>query len=50
MLFRSIAFNGEETGAIGVWAQDADRRYKSLFYLADGKSIATAFCTLDLTA
>lgn len=42
-----IALNGEDTGAIGIWAQDETRRYKSLFYLADGKGVATSFCTLE---
>ena len=41
-----LAFNGEDRGSIGIWAQDPTYAYKSLFYLADGNGIATSFCTI----
>lgn len=41
-----LAFNGEDRGAVGIWAQDATFRYKALFYKADGNGIATSFCTI----
>lgn len=41
-----LAYNGEDRGAVGIWAQDATFAYKSLMYLADGSGIATSFCTI----
>lgn len=41
-----LAYNGEEHGAVGIWAQDPTFAYKALFYMADGNGIATSFCTI----
>ncbi len=42
-----IALNGRETGAIGVWAADAELRYKDLFYLVNDEGIAVSLSSMN---
>lgn len=42
-----IALNGGQVGAFGVWAQDADLRYKDLFYRVRNKGIGVSLSTMN---
>ncbi len=45
--FPIIAMNGEKTGAVGVWSQDAELHYKDFFYRVKDKGIAMSFGTMS---
>ena len=42
-----LALEGEDKGAIGLWAQDLDLNYKSLFYRIQNGGIALSLATLS---
>ncbi len=44
-----LAMNGEKTGAVGVWCQDADLKlYKSLFYMIDPQGISFSLLAMNI--
>lgn len=44
-----VALNGSRRGAVGIWAQDTELRYKDLFFLpsADNGGIALSLATMN---
>ncbi len=44
-----LALNGEKTGAVGVWCQDAELKlYKSLFYRIDPQGISFSLLAMNI--
>ncbi len=44
-----LALNGEKTGAVGVWCQDADLKlYKTLFYMMDQQGISFSVQAMNI--
>jgi hypothetical protein len=44
-----VALNGQKTGAIGLWCQDAELRYhKQLFYLVNDQGLSLSLAGLNL--
>lgn len=44
-----LALNGQKTGAVGIWCQDADLKlYKTLFYLNNDQGLSLSFLAMNV--